>query len=215
MLRIADGVGGYEEPSQEEPRESTGSAPAPTSEVAQHPPLADDIILHPDHIDFMFEVEDYEPEENQGFILGRGQRTPLQAVDPGTGEILKGDKARKHTRKRAHKANNNRRDGSGIDIRGDTIEEEPPTLPPDPGGGNISQGPGGASGSTASTASAAMVAAIRASEAPMPTITDRWGNIIQVRGYGTGEYYRLSDQPVWLLQELESTGVSDGLPAQE
>ena len=174
-------------------------------------------MLHPDHIEFMFEVEDYEPKENQGFILGRGQRTPLRAVDPVTGEILMGDKARKHTRKRAHMANKNRCDGSGIDIRGDTIEEEPPTPPPDPGGEDTSQGPSGASSSAASAASAAMVAAIRASQAPLPTITDRWGNIIQVRGYGTGGYYRLSDQPIWLLQELESTGtrVSDGLPANE
>ena len=60
-----------------------------------------------------------------------------------------------------------------------------------------------------------MVAAIRASEAPLPTITDRWGNVIQVRGYGTGECYRLSEQPAWLLQELESTGGTDGLPAPE
>ena len=29
VLRIADGMGGYEEPSQEEPMESTGFAPAP------------------------------------------------------------------------------------------------------------------------------------------------------------------------------------------
>ena len=43
------------------------------------------------------------------------------------------------------------------------------------------------------------VAAIKATEAPLPTITDRWGNKIVFRGHGSGEYYRLSDQPAWLL----------------
>ena len=47
------------------------------------------------------------------------------------------------------------------------------------------------------------VSAIRATEAPLPTITDRWGNKIVFRGYGAGEYYRLSDQPAWLLDSLQ------------
>ena len=47
-----------------------------------------------------------------------------------------------------------------------------------------------------------MVERIRAQEEPLPTIRDRWGNAIPVVGYGTGAYYRLSRQPIWVIRQL-------------
>ena len=67
-------------------------------------PAGDGELPHPDHIDFMIEVEDYVPEDNQDFVLGIGLNTPRMTVDPGKGKILKGSKARRYTRKREREA---------------------------------------------------------------------------------------------------------------
>ena len=67
-----------------------------------------------------------------------------------------------------------RREGSRVDVRLDTITEE----------------------------EAQLVKSVKAMEAPLPTIKDRWGNEIPVVGYGEGEYYRLSRQPIWVIRQL-------------
>ena len=76
VLRIVDGMGGYEVPSQGASQESQGLMPDPAGVDARQPSPVVDAPPHPDHVDFMFEVEDYDPEENQDFVLGVGQRTP-------------------------------------------------------------------------------------------------------------------------------------------
>ena len=57
---------------------------------------------------------------------------------------------------------------------------------------------------------ASLVERIRATETPLPTVTDRWGNAIPITGYGEGEYYRLSRQPIWLIRQLGQVCLGTG-----
>ena len=84
VLRIVDGMGGYETPDQVAEPSQGQSSDAPQYDPT---PKRDEAVRHPDHIDSMIEVEDYVPEDNQDFVLGIGIRTPSSAVNHGTGEI--------------------------------------------------------------------------------------------------------------------------------
>ena len=57
-----------------------------------------------------------------------------------------------------------------------------------------------------------LVDRVRANEAPLPRIRDRWGNSIEIEGYGGGDYYRLSRQPTWLIRHSlqEDTATQEG-----
>ena len=51
-----------------------------------------------------------------------------------------------------------------------------------------------------------LVRHLRTTEAPLPQMQDRWGNTFTYVGYGEGDYYRLSRQPVWLIRQLLQSG---------
>ena len=51
-----------------------------------------------------------------------------------------------------------------------------------------------------------LVRHLRDTETPLPEIQDRWGNRFTFIGYGGGEYYRLSRQPVWMIRSLLQGG---------
>ena len=129
---------------------------------------------HPDHEHFIRSIRFYEPEEQQDIVLGVGETTPRKAVHQGSGRIVDGGSADKLLDCNRARAEWARRAGSRVDIRMETITEE----------------------------DAQLVERIRAQEEPLPTVADRWGNAIPVVGYGEGEYYRLSRQPIWVIRQL-------------
>ena len=51
-----------------------------------------------------------------------------------------------------------------------------------------------------------LVRHLRTTEAPLPQRQDRWGNTFTYVGYGEGDYYRLSRQPVWIIRQLLQSG---------
>ena len=122
----------------------------------------------------MRSVRFYEPADQQGLVLGAGETAPKKTVHHRSGRIVDGRGVDKLLGRRRARADWARSEGSGVDIRMETITEE----------------------------DAQLVANVRAMEAPLPTVTDRWGNAIPVVGYGEGEYYRLSRQPTWVIRQL-------------
>ena len=60
--------------------------------------------------------------------------------------------------------------------------------------------------SLAHSADEELVRHLRATEQPLPEMRDRWGNHFTFIGYGGGEYYRLSRQPVWMIRSLLQGG---------
>ena len=107
-------------------------------------------------------------------MLGAGEDTPKKTVHHRSGRIVDGRGVEALLGRRRERAEWARNEGSGVDIRMEVITED----------------------------DASLVERIRATEAPLPTVTDRWGNVIPITGYGEGEYYRLSRQPIWLIRQL-------------
>ena len=127
-----------------------------------------------EHEHFVRSVIFYEPEEQQDVILGIGEDTPKKAVDHRSGKIVEGSQTERLAARNRQVKEWANREGSRTNIGTDTIMEEDERI----------------------------INELRAQEAPLPTITDRWGNQIPVVGYGTGTYYRLSRQPMWLIRQV-------------
>ena len=129
----------------------------------------------------------YEPEEQQEVILGAGEDTPKKAVHHRSGRIVDGSQAERLAARNKQAQEWARREGSGTDIGADTIVEEDERI----------------------------LRELRAQEEPLPTVQDMWGNQIPVVGHGTGTYYQLSRQPMWLIRQVIADGGLAQVPTGE
>ena len=145
---------------------------------AANKPKDQDTQAKEEHTRFLRKVRDHRPDQCDAFDLTSGEATPVMKVDPRTGRVVEGTAAMGVVRRASRAADWAKDNASQVNACLETlheaIEEDDDSL----------------------------LQRVREAEAPLPQITDRWGNSFTHLGYGGGEYYRLSRQPIWLIRQL-------------
>ena len=166
---------------------------------------------HKAHERFLQSVRAHRPDRCDAFDLGSGEATPVMRVDPRTGRVVEGSKAISVTRRERRACDWARDNASREDACIETIHEEPETQEWESYGtatthtGTVSV-LGIDRDPSQETDDERLVRHLRTTEAPLPQMQDRWGNTFTYVGYGEGDYYRLSRQPVWIIRQLLQNG---------
>ena len=163
------------------------------------------------HERFLQSVRAHRPDRCDAFDLESGEATPVMRVDPRTGQVVEGSKAVRVTRRERIASEWARDNASREDACIETIQEETEAQVYD---ANEPSTYHTREVSTSSnerevpqeTNDERLIRHLRTTEAPLPQMQDRWGNTFTSVGYGEGDYYRLSRQPVWLVRQLLQSG---------
>ena len=163
------------------------------------------------HEQFLQSVRAHRPDRCNAFDLGSGEATPVMRVDPRTGRVVEGSKAISVTRRERRAGDWARDNASREDACIETIQEETEaqeydTNEPSTDHTRTVSTSGIDREVSQETDDERLVRHLRTTEAPLPQMQDRWGNTFTYVGYGEGDYYRLSRQPVWIIRQLLQSG---------